>query len=96
MNESAPIYLLVGYHFLTAFVCNEREYANLSIGIIPMFGIGPHSFIDGIIYSVTFNVSIFTGALSATEMAPLELPERIVTFLLLERAGLSKKKSAVT
>jgi len=60
-----------------------------------MIGIGLHSFIDGIIYSVTFNVSIFTGALAAIGMVLHEFPEGIVTFLLLERAGFSKKKSII-
>lgn len=102
MNEKAPIYLLVGFmglylfnRFLTAFVCNERTCANLSIGVIPMLGIGLHSFIDGVIYSVTFNVSIFTGALAAIGMVLHEFPEGIVTFLLLKRAGFSQKKAAL-
>lgn len=102
MNDAAPIYLLIGYmglylfnRFLTAFVCNERECTDLSIGVIPMLGIGLHSFIDGIIYSVTFNVSIFTGALAAIGMVLHEFPEGIVTFLLLKRAGFSRKRSAL-
>ena len=102
MNQAAPIYLLVGYmglylfnRFVTAFVCNERDCTDLSIGIIPMLGIGLHSFIDGIIYSITFNVSIFTGALAAIGMVLHEFPEGIVTFLLLKRAGFSQKKSAL-
>jgi zinc and cadmium transporter len=102
MNDSAPIYLLIGYmglylfnRFMTAFVCNARDCTDLSIGIIPMLGIGLHSFIDGIIYSVTFNVSVFTGALAAIGMVLHEFPEGIVTFLLLKRAGFSQKKSAL-
>ena len=102
MNDLAPVYLLVGYmglylfnRFLTAFVCDERNCADLSIGIIPMFGIGLHSFIDGIIYSVTFNVSIFTGTLAAIGMVFHEFPEGIVTFLLLKRAGFSQKKATL-
>ncbi|MBN1303646.1 MAG: ZIP family metal transporter [Anaerolineales bacterium] len=102
MNDASPIYLLVGYmglylfnRFLTAFVCNERECTNFALGVIPMLGIGLHSFIDGIIYSVTFKVSIFTGALAAIGMVLHEFPEGIVTFLLLERAGFSHKRSAL-
>jgi len=102
MNDAAPIYLLAGYmglyifnRFLTAFVCNERDCADLTIGIIPMLGIGLHSFIDGVIYSVTFNVSIFTGTLAAIGMVLHEFPEGIVTFLLLKRAGFTQKRSAI-
>lgn len=102
MNEKAPIYLLVGFmglyvinRFLNILVCHDREYASLSAGIIPIIGIGLHSFIDGIIYSVTFNVSIFTGVLAAIGMVFHEFPEGVVTFLLLERAGFTPKRSAL-
>ncbi|MBE9524000.1 MAG: ZIP family metal transporter, partial [Chloroflexi bacterium] len=100
MNDSAPIFLLVGFmalyifnRFLNVFVCHDRECTDLSVGIIPMVGIGLHSLIDGVIYSITFNVSIFTGALAAIGMVLHEFPEGIVTFLLLERAGFSRKKA---
>lgn len=102
MNINSPIFLLVGFmgmyiinRFVSMFVCHERECTDLSIGIIPMIGIGLHSFIDGIVYSVTFNVSIFTGALAAIGMVLHEFPEGIVTFLLLERAGFPRKKSSL-
>jgi zinc and cadmium transporter len=102
MNEAAPVYLLVGFmalyvsnRFLNTFVCQDRECLDLSIGLIPMLGIGLHSFIDGVIYSVTFNTSIFTGALTAIGMVLHEFPEGVVTFLLLTRAGFSPRKSAL-
>jgi zinc transporter ZupT len=60
-----------------------------------MFGIGLHSFIDGVIYSVTFNVSIFTGALAAIGMVLHEFPEGIVTFLLLECGGYDRRQAAI-
>lgn len=102
MNSKAPIFLLIGFmgmyifnRFMSLFICHERNCTNLSMGLMPMIGIGLHSFIDGIIYSVTFNVSIFTGMLAAIGMVLHEFPEGIVTFLLLERAGFSKKKSII-
>jgi zinc and cadmium transporter len=102
MNASAPIYLLAGFlalyltnRFISAYICHEYSTANYTIGLIPMLGIGLHSFLDGIIYSVTFNVNVFTGALAAIGMVLHEFPEGIVTFLLLERGGFTKKKSAL-
>lgn len=102
MNETAPIFLLIGYfslyminRFLNAYVCQRPERANYSFGLIPMLGIGFHSFLDGVIYSVAFNVSAFTGVLAAIGMVLHELPEGIVTYLLLERSGFSKSRSTV-
>jgi len=101
MNASAPLFLLAGFltlhlfnRFLQAYVCQEVGCENLTLGIIPMLGVGLHSLLDGVIYSVTFNVSIFTGILAAIGMVLHEFPEGIVTFLLLERGGFNKKLSA--
>jgi len=102
MNERSPILVLIG--FMVLYISNrildrhrfhEHNHKQISIGIIPMIGIGIHSFLDGVIYTVTFNVSIFTGVLAAIGMVLHEFPEGIVTFLLLERGGFSRKKAIV-
>jgi len=102
MADNAPFFLLLGFmglylfnRFITAFVCHKYKTPELSYGLVPLLGIGFHSFLDGIIYSVTFNVSIFTGALAAIGMALHEFPEGIVTFILLERGGFSKKRASI-
>jgi len=102
MNDGAPVYLLGGFlafylfnRFLNLYICHEYQCETYSTGIIPMLGIGFHSLLDGIIYSVTFNVSMFTGGMAAVGMVLHEFPEGIVTFLLLERGGLDKQRSAL-
>jgi zinc and cadmium transporter len=100
MNGNAPGYLFAGYislhvfnRFINAFVCDKGSDEEYAIGLVPMLGIGFHSFIDGFIYSITFTVSIFTGFLAATGMVLHEFPEGIITYLLLIRAGFSEKVS---
>jgi len=102
MNEDAPIFLLIGFlalylfnRFLNLYVCQEYQCETFATGIIPMLGIGFHSLLDGVIYSVTFNVSIFTGVLAAIGMVLHEFPEGIVTFLLLERGGFDGRRAAL-
>lgn len=102
MNALAPVYLLIGFvflhlfnRFITAFVCERDPDSQYGIGLIPMFGIGFHSLIDGFIYSITFTVSIFTGVLAAIGMVLHEFPEGIITYLLLLHGGFSKKTSLV-
>jgi len=100
LNANAPIYLFAGYlslhlfnRFINAFVCDKSSNEQYGIGLVPMFGIGFHSFIDGFIYSITFTVSVFTGLLAATGMVLHEFPEGIITYLLLIRGGFSEKTS---
>lgn len=101
MTSRAPIWLLVGFlalylfnRFVTVFVCHrdpdKKEYG---IGIIPMAGIGFHSFIDGFIYSITFAVSILTGFVATFGMVLHEFPEGIVTYLLLRKGGFSERRA---
>lgn len=100
MNVNAPIFLLAGYlflhvtnRFLSSYVCDKLGSARGSLGPIAAMGIGFHSFVDGIIYSVTFSVSVFTGTLAALGMVLHEFPEGVVTFLLLRASGIDEKKS---
>jgi zinc transporter ZupT len=100
MNARAPAFLLAGYlvthmlnRFIEAYVCNRPETRSYAIGLVPLLGIGFHSFIDGIIYSVTFSVSTVTGALAALGMVLHEFPEGIMTYILLLRGGFSEARS---
>jgi ZIP family zinc transporter/zinc and cadmium transporter len=102
MNPHAPAYLLLGFvllhlfnRFITAFVCERAPDSSYGIGLIPMLGIGFHSLIDGFVYSITFTVSLFTGALAATGMVLHEFPEGIITYLLLLRGGFTEKTSLI-
>ena len=56
MNTNASIYLFAGYislhmfnRFISAFVCDKNSDEQYGIGLVPMLGIGFHSFIDGFI-----------------------------------------------
>ncbi len=102
MNSRAPYYLLAGFfglhmfnRFITAFICEKSGDKQYVIGLVPILGIGLHSFIDGIVYSITFTVSFFTGTLAAVGMVLHEFPEGIITYLLLVRSGFSERNSLI-
>ncbi len=103
MNPNSPIYLLVGFfclhcfnRFITAFVCHkEPEKEKYGIGVVPMIGIGFHSFIDGFVYSIAFSVSVFTGFLATAGMVLHEFPEGIITYLLLVKGGFKESKAMI-
>jgi zinc transporter ZupT len=100
MVAEAPFYLLGGFlfthltnRFLAALMCDQPDCADETRGLLPVLGIAFHSFVDGIIFTVTFNVSILTGALAAIGMVLHEFPEGVVTFVLLQRAGFTRRRA---
>lgn len=103
MTPQAPAWLLTGFfglhlfnRFLTAFVCEKNpDRKDHAIGIVPMVGIGFHSFIDGFIYSIAFTVSIFTGYIATLGMVLHEFPEGIITYLLLLRGGHPERRATL-
>lgn len=103
MNTNAPTYLLVGFfslyllnRLITAFVC-QRDPAKeqYGIGLVPMVGIGFHSLIDGMVYSIAFSVSIFTGFIATAGMVLHEFPEGIITYLLLVKGGFKERNAMI-
>ncbi len=98
LHEGAPVALLVGFmaiylvnRLLKLYTCRDEEAAHRAAGFVPALGIGIHSLVDGLIYSVTFNVSLLTGGLSALGMVCHEFPEGIVTYALLKQAGFERR-----
>lgn len=103
LSPQAPLYLLGGYlfmhlfnRFVTAFVCDRPATKDYAIGLVPMLGIGIHSFIDGVIYTVTFSVSALTGLLAALGMILHEFPEGIFTYVLLLKGGFTDRRATLT
>ena len=102
MNAQAPAFLLVGFlvlhltnRYLEGFVCGRERDIQCTLGVVAALGIGFHSFIDGVVYSVTFSVSTFTGILAATGMILHEFPEGIITFLLLTQSGFNARTASM-
>ncbi len=96
-NQYAGISSLVGFMFmffsnmLIKYKTKEKE---LAFGITAIEGIGIHSFIDGVIYSVTFSVSVYTGVIAGIGLATHEFAEGVIAFSVLLKGGLSAKKAA--
>jgi len=98
LSGRAPISMLTGYllmhffnRFLTMQVCDKPATEDYAIGLVAMLGIGFNSFVDGVMYSVTFTVSFFTGVVSALGMVLHEFPEGIITYVLLLRGGIGER-----
>jgi zinc transporter ZupT len=99
-NASAPAGLLGGYlllhllnRFFVAKVCDKVAKPDYRLGIVALLGIGLHSLLDGVIYSVSFAVGDLTGLLVAPGMILHEFPEGIVTYALLVGSGFSERRA---
>jgi zinc and cadmium transporter len=93
-NTYAGVAALVGFLFM--FFSNEvikhrTKEKELAFGVTAAEGIGIHSFVDGLVYTVTFNVSILMGVLSATGLVIHEFAEGVITYLFLIKGGVDKK-----
>lgn len=98
-SKWAGLAALVGFIFMyfssriAQKVTNSKEAA---FGVTALEGIGIHSFMDGVIYSVTFSHSVSTGILAGIGLVVHEFAEGVVTFSLLIKAGVDKKKAAAS
>ena len=96
-NQYAGIAALVGFLFMYSsnkIIKLKTKEKELAFGITAIEGIGIHSFIDGIIYSVTFSVSTYTGILAGIGLATHEFAEGVIAFSVLLKGGLTCKKAA--
>jgi zinc and cadmium transporter len=96
-NSYAGYATLIGFLFMffsNRLIKYKTKQKEIAFGITAVEGIGIHSFIDGIIYTVTFSTSILTGFLAGIGLVIHEFAEGVITFSILIKAGFSEKKAA--
>lgn len=97
----APFFILAG--FFGGLVMNFTvralfpqpigEVGSKAEAFTPIAAIAVHSFIDGIIYSVTFAASFTAGVYAALGLILHEFPEGVIAFAILKRHGVSTRRS---
>lgn len=100
MTKDASLGLFGGFilmhaldRFVSAKVCDRPRGAERALGLVALIGIGVHSLLDGVVYSVGFNVGAVTGLLIALGMVLHEFPEGLVTYTLLLCSGYSARRA---
>lgn len=104
LNHQAPAYVVAGFfglHVLNAFVtthvCGLEEgshaHADVPLGAVPLCGIAFHSFLDGVVYSIAFAASTFTGLMASAGMVLHKFPEGMIAYTLLIRSGTSRRRA---
>lgn len=102
LSNAAPIWLTVGFfgglvlHYLIRTIFSEKEESTLpSEAITPILAIACHSFIDGVVYSVTFAASFAAGVYAAVGLILHEFPEGVIAFAILRRHGVSNRNAFI-
>ena len=74
---------------------NSLSGHGLAIGYASVIALGFHSFVDGLIYEVTYSAEFFTGSLATAGLLLHEFPEGVIAYFLARDAGLDKVRSTV-
>lgn len=94
-NSNSGMAALAGFVFMlfsNKFIKYKTKEDELAFGITAIEGIAIHSLIDGIIYTVTFSVSMFTGIMAGIGLVVHEFAEGAITFSVLVKSGVSDRK----
>lgn len=96
-NSAAGFVALSGFLFM--FFSNKltryrTKQEPLAFSITAAEGIGIHSLVNGIVYTVTFSISILTGVLAGTSLIIHEFAEGVITYLILLKGNIEEKTAA--
>lgn len=101
-HPRTPLWALSGFvsmvllsRLATGHVCDRETSEREVVGWLTLFGIGFHSFLDGLTYAVAFDASQVTGATVAIGMIVHELPEGLICYTILVRAGHAANRAAL-
>ena len=92
MSAQAPKFFLGGFFaglLLSAGInaLFPEKSGGRALALTPLLAIGLHSFLDGVIYSVTFAASFESGVYASTSLILHEFAEGVIAFAILARHG---------
>ncbi|MEO1641892.1 MAG: ZIP family metal transporter [Pseudomonadota bacterium] len=100
MTGQAPNWVAGGFfvglvlnYTIRALFPHRPESTLPSEAVTPILAIAAHSFIDGIIYSVTFAASFESGLLASLSLILHELPEGVIAYVILKRHNVSNRSA---
>tara|TARA_R110000787_G_scaffold58218_13_gene132840 strand:- start:25205 stop:26008 length:804 start_codon:yes stop_codon:yes gene_type:complete len=99
LSPHAPGLILSGFlggllmSFLVRVIFPEGGEESHAAAATPVLAIALHSFIDGIVYSVTFAASFSSGVYAATSLLLHKFPEGVIAFAILRRHGFANRQA---
>lgn len=98
-SARAPAFLLAGFLAglivtLTTQQLFPDRPGGYTAALTPLLAVGLHSFLDGVIYSVTFAASFESGVYAASGLILHEFAEGVICFAILSRHGFGIRAAA--
>ncbi|MEM9668907.1 MAG: ZIP family metal transporter [Pseudomonadota bacterium] len=101
LSSHAAVLIAVGFFaalivrtLLNKFFGDKAAGSSSAIeAVAPILAIAIHSFLDGIIYAVTFAASFESGLFAALSLILHEFPEGVIAFAILRRTGVSNRNA---
>lgn len=97
-NVNALVYVFVGFlamfaiqHFLFFHPCHD-EHCHVHLGTLSTFGLSLHSFLDGVIISIGFEVNSSIGLLTTLAIVLHKIPDGITITGILLHSNANRKK----
>lgn len=92
LGQGVPIFLLGGFFagLLLTFAIRSlfpERAGGRAEALTPLLAVAIHSFLDGVIYSVTFAASFESGVYASTSLIMHEFAEGVIAFAILARHG---------
>lgn len=97
-NPDAGFSALGGFLFMylsNQVIMRRTGEETLAFGVTAAEGIGIHSLVDGVVYTVTFNISLLTGILAGTGLVVHEFAEGVITYLVLLKGDVTQRTAAI-
>jgi len=99
-HDNAAPFIFAG--FLGALLLNQglrtlrgRAAVTGEDMLAPLIAIAVHSFVDGVVYAVTFAASASSGLMAAGALILHEFPEGMIAFAILRRGGVSARRAFI-
>lgn len=102
LSSQASLWLTAGFFgglvlsYIVQTIFPDHPDSTLpSEALTPILAIAIHSFIDGVVYAVTFAVNFESGVYAALGLILHEFPEGVIAFAILRRHGVSNRNAFI-
>jgi zinc and cadmium transporter len=95
-SENGGLFSLFGFLFMfviSKILRTHFDNKEIAFGITAAIAMGIHSLIDGIIYSVTFKITLFAGIASGIGIVAHKFADGVLTYTFLIKGNIEKKKA---